>query len=123
MILADTSAWAAHLRQADPRMDQLLRSRRIVVHPFVIGELAVGNLPDRPRFLDRLSLMNSVPKAADDEVMRLIERGPHFGSGLGWIDMHLLASVLLTPAGKLLTLDKRLNAAAQRYGRAAQLHH
>lgn len=123
MILADTSVWADHIRASDPIMAQLLTDHRIRMHPFVMGELAMGGLPDRADFLRRLGDMLFAPKAADEEVMRLIERGRHHASGLGWVDMHLLASVLLADDLLLWTRDRRLNAAAAKYGRAAEVHH
>jgi predicted nucleic acid-binding protein len=123
VILADTSVWAGHLRNADPLMEQLLDDQQVLMHPFVIGELAMGNLSDRPVFLRNLHRMKSAPKALDNEVMRLIEDGRHFGTGMGWIDAHLLASVLLTGHAKLWTRDRRLNAAAAKHGRSATLHH
>jgi len=104
-------------------MEHWLTQERIAIHPFVVGELALGSLPSRPAFIRRLNQMISVPKADDREVMRLIEEGPHFASGLGWVDIHLLASVLLSDQLTLWTLDRRLNAAANQYGRAARLHH
>ena len=123
MILADTSIWAGHLRAADPVMEQLLDDQQILMHPFVIGELAMGNLPNRPSFLRGLHRMKSAPKALDNEVLKMIEQGQHFGTGVGWIDAHLLASVLLMDHARLWTRDRRLNTAAARHGRSASLHH
>jgi hypothetical protein len=123
LILADTSVWVDHLRSRDPLLDQQLGARRIRMHPFVIGELALGSLADRASVLRRLADVHPVRPASDAEVMRLIENGPHHGSGLGWVDMHLLASVLLVEGMTLWTRDRRLNAAAARHDRAAQLHH
>lgn len=123
MILADTSIWVDHLRHENPMMTSLLQERRIVLHPFVLGELAMGSLPDRTHFLGGLLLMRSLSKAADDEVLRLIENGPHHAKGLSWVDMHLLAAVLLYPGVELFTRDNRLSAAAEQYGRGARLLH
>ncbi|MBX3477696.1 MAG: type II toxin-antitoxin system VapC family toxin [Brevundimonas sp.] len=123
MILADTSIWAGHLRTTDPIMEQLLDDQQILMHPFVIGELAMGNLADRSAFLRSLDRMKSAPKALDKEVLKMIEQGRHFGAGMGWIDAHLLASVLLTDHARLWTRDRRLNTAAAKHGRSASLHH
>lgn len=123
LILADTSVWADHLRYGDDLLRQLLIDRRIRMHPYVIGELAMGNLPHRARTLTELNAIHLVPLAADQEVMQLIEHGPHFGSGLSWVDAHLLTSVVLVPGVNLWTRDRRLNAAAERHGRSAALHH
>lgn len=122
-ILADTSVWLDHLRTADAQLDQLAESRRLMMHSFVIGELSLGNVHDRPVFLQRLKQMMPVTLAEDDEVHSLIEINSLFGSGIGWVDAHLLASVLLTDDVKLWTRDRRLNAAAERLGCAARLHH
>lgn len=123
MILADTSVWADHLRSVDPVMEQLLADQQVLMHPFVIGELAMGNLPDRPAFLRSLHRMKSAPKALDNEVLRLVEDGRHFGAGMGWIDAHLLASVLLVDRTRLWTRDRRLNQAAAKHGCSATMHH
>lgn len=122
-ILADTSVWADHLRADDALMRQMLVDRRIRMHPYVLGELAMGNLPRRAHTLLELNAIHFVSPASDTEVMQLIERGGHFGSGLSWVDAHLLASVVLTPDLKLWTRDRRLNTAAARHGRSASLHH
>ena len=123
MILADSSVWANHIRSPDVLMEHFLATDQIVMHPFILGELAMGHLPDRPRFLKRLSDLPTVIKAKDDEVMRLIEDGRHFGTGVGWVDVHLMASVLLDERFTLWTRDRRLNGVAAHYGRATALHH
>ena len=123
MVLADSSIWADHLRSADELMTHLLATDQIVMHPFVLGELAMGNLPDRPRFLKRLADLPTMRKAGDVEVMQLIEVGDHSGKGLGWVDMHLLASVLLDARVTFWTRDRRLNTAASGYGRSLAAHH
>jgi predicted nucleic acid-binding protein len=93
------------------------------MHPYVIGELSMGNLHDRTRLLHGLGQMDQALKADDVEVFGLIEANRLFGSGIGWVDAHLLASALLTDDVTLWTRDRRLNAAAERLGCAAQLHH
>ena len=123
MVLADSSIWADHIRAPDDLMTHLLATDRIVAHPFVIGELAMGNLPQRPRFLKRLSDLPTARKAQDKEVLRLVETGGHSGKGVGWIDMHLLASVLLDDRLTLWTRDRRLNIIASTYGRSLAAHH
>jgi len=123
MVLADSSIWADHIRNPHDQMEYLLATDRIAIHPYVLGELAMGNLPDRTRFLQKLADLPTARKAQDAEVMRLTESGNHFATGVGWIDMHLLAAVLLDDRLKLWTRDRRLNAAAARYGRALTLHH
>jgi len=91
----------------------------ILVHPFVVGELAMGNLQGRARILPTLRQMPTPIKARDAEVWELIEREKLSGLGLGFIDAHLLASTLLTDEATLWTRDRRLHAAAERLGLAA----
>ena len=122
-VLADTSVWLDHLRAGDALMTQLADSKRLMMHPLVIGELSMGNLHDRAGFLRRLAQMKSVRRAGDAEVFGLVEANRLYGTGIGWLDAHLLASTLLTDDVKLWTRDRRLNAAAERLGCAAQLHH
>lgn len=123
LILADSSVWLDHLRSNDPVMDQLAVEERLLMHTYVIGELSLGNLANRPAFLSRLRQIDAILKARDDDVFNLIETQRLSGSGIGWVDAHLLTSVVLAGDVKLWTRDRRLNAAAERLGRAAQLHH
>ncbi|WP_395650383.1 type II toxin-antitoxin system VapC family toxin [Brevundimonas sp.] len=123
LILADSSVWLDHLRSNDPVMDQLAVEERLLMHTYVIGELSLGNLANRPAFLSRLRQIDAIIKARDDDVFNLIETQRLSGSGIGWVDAHLLTSVVLAGDVKLWTRDRRLNAAAERLGRAAQLHH
>lgn len=119
MILADTSIWVDHLRDGDATMTAHLNAGLILMHPFVVGELAMGNLPGRAGLLATLRKMPTVLKARDDEVLDLIEREKLFGRGLGFVDTHLLASALLTDEATLWSRDHRLHAAAERLGVAA----
>jgi hypothetical protein len=91
------------------------------MHPFIIGELAVGNLAARQRTLASLQAMMSANTASDAETLGLIEQEKLFGIGIGYVDTHLLASVLLTPGSSLWTHDKRLDAVAQRLGIGATI--
>ena len=103
-------------------MDLLDRGQGLI-HPFVIGELAMGTLRQREVVLQDLHDLDSVVVADDEEVMRLIEAERLFGLGLGYVDVHLLASVKLTPETLLWTRDKRLSAAAERLSLAARVTH
>lgn len=114
MILVDASVWIDHLRKGIPQLAELLQSEDVIVHPFVIGELACGELARRREVLDLLSQLPSGVVATDEEVLRLIERHRLMGKGLGYIDVHLLAAVLLTADALLWTRDKRLAAVAGR---------
>ena len=120
MILADTSIWINHFRRADPNLVRRLNENRIVCHPFVIGELALGQIPDR---LDVLSLLAELPQseiAQHVEVMHFIDINQLFGRGIGFVDAHLLAAVRLSPGMSIWTADKRLESVAQTMGLNAE---
>lgn len=120
MILADTSVWVDHLRTRDEALSTCLNEDRIVTHPFVIGELAMGNLPNRAPVLDALKQLRRTIVASDEEVLDFIERHNIAGIGIGYVDAHLLASVRLTAGSELWTRDKRLLLAAKRIGMAVK---
>ena len=111
MVLVDTSVWVAHLRQGDVGLEVLLNEGRVVCHPFIIGELACGNLRNRYEILTHLQALPQAIPSGPEEVLRFIENFGLMGKGLGYIDMHLLASSLLTKV-PLWTLDKKLNGVA-----------
>lgn len=123
MILVDTSVWIDHLHRANEVLIDLLNRRQVVVHPFVIGELAVGNLRPREAALEELQKLRRVISADDKEVLRLVEHERLFGLGLGYVDVHLLASARLTPETFLWTRDKSLLAAAERLSLGARVTH
>lgn len=123
MILADTSVWIDHLRQGDAILADMLEHGRVITHPFVIGELATRSLRQREVILHALRGLPRAVVAQDTEVLDLIERETLFGSGLGYVDVHLLASVRLTPGALLFTRDKRLHKAAERMSIAAKIPH
>jgi len=112
MILADTSVWVDHLRNGNPGMQERLRTGRIACHAMVLGELACGNLKRRKEILALLHALPDVERGEDDEVLFFVEHHRLHGSGLGLVDVHLLASCHLagTP---LWTLDNRLKRAAR----------
>jgi predicted nucleic acid-binding protein len=122
MILLDTSIWIDHLRSTDELVGDLLRGRRVAVHPFVIGELALGSFKDRGKLVSSLSKLPSLRTAREAEVLYLIERETLYATGLGYVDAHLLASVRLNPGVQLWTRNKRLLAAAQRMQIAMSLN-
>jgi predicted nucleic acid-binding protein len=113
MILVDTSVWVDHLRAGEPLLVELLDTNRVLVHPFVIGELACGNLNNRKTVLSLLRKLPTVRPATDDEVLFFIERHGLMGKGIGYIDAHMLAAVSLTGTARLWTRDKRLGAVAE----------
>ncbi|OYU14484.1 MAG: VapC toxin family PIN domain ribonuclease [Alphaproteobacteria bacterium PA4] len=112
MILADTMVWADFISHGDDRMRALLESGDVRMHPMVRGELALGNLARRAANLAALDSLPTAPVATHDEVHALIENVPLFGTDVGFVDAHLLASVLLMPGGRLWTRDRRLAAVA-----------
>lgn len=114
MILVDTSVWVDHLRRADAELAGALERGMVVVHPFVVGELACGSLSDRAAILELLQDLPTAVTADSDEVLGFIERHGLYGRGIGYVDVHLLASVALTDGSKLWTRDKRLRAVAQK---------
>jgi predicted nucleic acid-binding protein len=115
MVLVDTSVWIAHLRQAQPVLGGLLSDGLVLVHPFVAGELACGNLNRRAAILSALAALPEAKRASDREAMRLVEDRKLWGRGLGWIDAHLLAAALLSKC-RLWTFDKSLGSAAAELG-------
>lgn len=114
MILVDTSVWVDHLRTGDAILARLLEAGSVLAHGFVIGELAMGNLRRRDEILALLRDLPAATMAADDEALRFIERRRLMGSGIGYIDAHLLASAALTPDTRLWTRDRRLDGVARR---------
>ena len=118
MILVDTSVWVHHLRAADKALIDLLDAGRVLGHPFVIGELALGNLRRRHLVLGTLRDLPQASIATNEEVLQFIGRQALFGLGIGYVDAHLLASVRLTPGAAIWTRDKRLQVAADKLGLA-----
>lgn len=123
MILVDTSVWIDHLRQGDAELQALLNAGRVLGHPFVTGELALGNLQKRDMVLDALQGLPQAAVATDEEVLRFIDQKNLFGIGIGYVDAHLLSAVQLSHGALLWTRDKRLLTAAIHLGLSANLTH
>lgn len=123
MVLVDTSVWIDHLRVAQAELVAELESARVLVHPLVIGEIALGSLRHRADVVSMMSALPSAVVAQDEEVMALIERYSLHGCGIGYLDAHLLTSVRLTPGATLWTRDRRLQSAAQRLGLCRPIAH
>jgi hypothetical protein len=121
VILVDTSVWVDHLRASDEVLVGLLDAGMVLAHPFVIGELALGNLGRRETVLSALSDLPRAVVATNAEVLHLIDRHTLFGCGAGYIDIHLLAAVRLTTGAELWTRDKRLHGLAAQLGLAVTL--
>ncbi len=116
MILVDTSIWIDHLRSGNAALVRLLDNSAVLAHPWVTGELALGNLSHRDEVI---SLLCGLPQAAladNDEVLRLIDQEGLYGAGIGYVDAQLLAATRLTPDTRLWTGDKRLSTVTARLG-------
>lgn len=112
MILVDTSVWVDHLRSRESNLAAALDSGQVLMHPFVLGELACGNLKNRGEVLTLLGRLPQAPTATDAEALGFIERRALMDRGIGYIDVHLLASVVLSGTARLWTWDKHLAVVA-----------
>lgn len=112
MVLVDTSVWIDHLRKGDATLTAALEAGQVLMHPFVLGELACGNLNNRAGLLALLRDLPPAPVATDAEVLGFIDRHQLMGRGIGYLDVHLLASVTLASPARMWTRDKRLATVA-----------
>jgi predicted nucleic acid-binding protein len=117
VILVDTSVWIDYFRGAETGLADLLNRGRVLIHPFVLGELALGNFRRR-EVLDDLRELPTAVIATDSEVLGFIERNRLFGLGIGYVDAHLMTAVRLTPGAVLLTRDVRLAATVEQLSAA-----
>jgi len=115
MVLVDTSVWVSHLRHGNEDLQELLHDGEVVCHPFIVGELACGNLKNRQEILTYLQSLPMTILAEDEEVLKFIENNQLMGKGLGYIDVHLVASAVLTNV-LLWTLDKTLDKFTEKIG-------
>jgi len=113
MILVDTSVWSDHLRQTEPGLVALLKEGLVLIHPFIIEELACGNLPDRKETINLLHALPQAPAAEHSELLDLIAKERLHGTGVGSVDVHLMASARLANA-KIWSKDKALCREAKR---------
>lgn len=113
MTLVDTSVWVDHFRRGNDHLRYLLAEERVMGHRFVLGELACGHLRNRREILSLLAALPQAPVAGHDEALRFLEGAKLHGKGIGWIDIHLLASARISRA-RLWTLDRRLAREAER---------
>jgi predicted nucleic acid-binding protein len=123
VILVDTAIWVDHLRAADADLIEMLRRRKVLAHPHVVGEIMLGSLRDRGVILAMLALLPRAVVAGEAEVLHFIERERLFGIGIGYLDAHLLASARLTAGAALWTRDRRMAAVAARLGVGHSLPH
>lgn len=124
MILVDSSIRIDHLRTNDDQMDALLRSENVIIHPFVIGELSLGSMARYDAIMTMLADLPTIAVADDAEVRHMIRSKKLYGSGIGYVDAHILASTLLSSRHMLWTRDKRLHriAATLSVAMPLQLH-
>lgn len=115
MILVDTSVWIAHLRGKEVGLTSVLEQAVVLMHPFVVGELACGNLKDRASLLRELSILPKVPVSAESETLYLVEYHKLWGKGIGWVDANLVASALIANC-HLWSFDSALKSACQTAG-------
>jgi predicted nucleic acid-binding protein len=121
LILADTSVWIEHLRSGNKDLRWHLDQRQIVIHPFIIAELALGSLKDRTKTLALLDLLPQIRVARLNELRLTIEARRLYNLGIGLTDAHLIASVLIDSPTLLWTRDKRLRQVAENLGIHANL--
>ncbi len=113
MILIDTSIWIEYLSRGGGIIEDLLKTNKALIHPFIIGEIACGNLADRAETLSMLNDLPSLPVAAESSVLYFVEQNQLMGLGIGYVDAHLLTATALEPPTRLLTQDKRLKSTAE----------
>jgi predicted nucleic acid-binding protein len=121
VILVDTSVWIEHLRRGGARLVPLLDAGVVATHPFVVGEIALGRITHREETISMLSRIPQAPMATPNEVLHLIEQHRLAGSGIGYVDLHLIAAAQLMGHAPLWTFDKKLAAVAARLRLAYQV--
>ncbi len=117
-LLIDTSVWVEHFKRRNERLVVLLEEGVVVCHPYVVVEVACGTPPSRRAIIAMLADLESTPVATPDELLALMERRNLYGRGCGFVDLSLLASVLLCDQTLVWTLDKRLESVATELNRA-----
>jgi predicted nucleic acid-binding protein len=115
VILVDSSVWVDHLRRRHAGLAGLLDQGLVVIHPFIVGEIALGLLKNRAEILDLLTELPSAPMVRHEDALAVVERRGLAGAGIGWVDAHLLASALVGGI-PLWTLDRRLETVARAIG-------
>jgi predicted nucleic acid-binding protein len=122
MVLADTSIWIDHFRRGDRQLAQFLDRGDVVMHPFVVGELALGSVTKLTAMLHDLQNLPKAAVANADEILKFITQRKLSGSGIGYVDVHLLAAAALVPETFVWTRDKRLKSVAQSLSLAVDIH-
>ncbi len=111
MVLIDTSVWIAHFQKSSEKLEELLVNGEVVSHPFIIGELACGNLKNRKEILSLLKALPEGPFVDEDEFLYFIDKNNLSGRGIGFVDIHILASAFIAGI-PLWTYDKKLHKVA-----------
>jgi predicted nucleic acid-binding protein len=114
VILVDTSVWIDHLRRTEPWLVELLEHGEVLMHPMIIGELACGSIPHRDGVLGLMRRLPFAPEATHGEALRLVEAHRLMNRGIGYIDVHLLASALLAQDARIWATDAPLRSVASR---------
>jgi predicted nucleic acid-binding protein len=112
MVLVDTSVWVTHLRRGSRQLEELLMNGEVMCHTFIVGELACGNLQNRKEIITLLQSLPMAPTIDSDEFLFFVEENCLAGRGIGFVDIHLLASTQLADV-PLWTTDKKLRSAAE----------
>jgi hypothetical protein len=115
MVIVDTSVWVSHLRAGNVTLERLLNKGSVICHPFIIGELACGNIRNRSEILSLLQALPMAIQAEHEEIMEFIEHNQLMGKGLGYVDIHLIASAILTGV-PIWTFDKMLDQVSSQFG-------
>ena len=113
MILADTSVWIEHFRWGNKDLERALKLGQVVIHPWIVAELALGSIHDRSKTLLMLDFLPHVAVAAIDELRQMIEGRRLYNLGIGLTDVHLIASIFLSPPTLLWTKDRQLRKVAE----------
>jgi len=120
MILADTSVWIDHFRSPEPVLMRLVEASELLMHPFVLGELAIGSLADRKLRLRLWAMMPTLPAVSLEDVLALVEGRRLYSRGIGYMDASLLASSLVSEGTSLWTRDRKLRDVAREFGILAE---
>ncbi|MGJ7505816.1 type II toxin-antitoxin system VapC family toxin [Variovorax sp. GT1P44] len=123
MILVDTSVWIDHFARGDSALQSLLEEGEVLMHPFVVAEIALGSLPQRDETVGALQALPEIPLARHTDVMAFLRNERLFGIGIGYVDLHLLAATCLADGARLWTRDRRLLQAAHKLNLAAFAPH
>lgn len=123
MILVDTSVWIDHLARGDSGLQSLLEEGEVLMHPYIVAEIALGSLTRRDETVSALQALPEIPVARHVEVMAFLGNERLFGIGIGYVDLHLLAATRLAVGTRVWTRDRRLLQAALKLNLAAFAAH